>query len=76
MNANKEVKDSIDLWVERQLNKPRIRGVHTKVMPMYPGISDAGAYFQGFGGRNSDIPKQIHTRVLNEMRQMTKPKLP
>lgn len=71
----------IDKFVERQKNKPKIKGVHESVMPgnqKYAGTSNAGSYHpgekHGFGA-NQETSKRLHKEKLEELRSMKKPNL-
>lgn len=69
--------DSIDKFVQRQQNKPQIKGVHESVMPKCdPGTSVAGAYIPGHGyGANTNTAKRLHSEKLQELKDMPAPKL-
>ncbi len=67
-------RDSIDVWVHRQKNKPRLQGVHERIMPHDPGVSVAGSYLQGYGS-NVETCKRLHREKLRELISMPKPKL-
>lgn len=67
--------DSIDKFVHRQLNKPKIKGVHTAIMPRDQGTSIAGSY-HGKYGSNQQTSKRIHSEVYRDLVLMKKPNLP
>ena len=67
-------KDSIDKFTERQMNKPKIKGVHTAIMPGDPGTSVAGSYHGSYGS-NQEKSKILHKEKLEELRAMPKPKI-
>lgn len=54
--------NSIDKFINRQKNKPRIYGVHQAMLPAYPGASTPGWYVRNKG--NLETAKYIHREEL------------
>ena len=65
-------KCTIDLWVQRQKNKPRLVGVNEQMKPFPQGVSVAGSYVYLKG--NIETCKRIHRETLECLKLIT-PKL-
>lgn len=65
---------SLEKWVKRQLNKPRLQGVHVCLMKNNPGTSIAGAY-HGQYGSNQKTSFRLHSEKYVELKAMNKPNL-
>lgn len=64
----------IDKFVERQPNKPKVKGVHESIMKGDPGTSVAGGYIGGHGyGNNPEVAKRMHKEKLGESRSLSGP---
>lgn len=76
MMADGGAVDSMDRFMSRQANKPKIKGVHEAIMKGDPGTSVAGSNVYGHGyGNNMDSAKRQHAEKLEELKKMPAPKL-